>query len=492
MKMSIGKKVLGLVMVLIMTLGSISGVSATTNASTIVVTIDGQRVTFAGQGPVIVSGRTLVPVRAVFEALGFVVGWDGDARRATMTRGNDTIVMTIGSATFTTNGVAHTLDVPAQIINGSTMVPIRLPLESVGYNLEWDGPNNTVVITTGGSNSNTGNPSTGTSLPPTTGGVTVTQDAFALTFATANNVRVLYPDQVRPGVLHQLIYNYPTTPTTTSIVNWSVESNNPDVVWVSSGACSNNRRLFIQVHQAGTAIITLSPIHGGQQVDQITITVTPINFTATANQNGVHLTGPVFLTQDDIQRMLPYARQPADLVAIGRTDFNTIEGSDRLGEWREEMQASEFRHPNRPMTEQELQAWIERYNDAGGINALELEMLYLINAIRIEYDLNPLILCPNLSMASRLTSQLTRYHEVRFERHTDPFYGSSTRRAQLFSPYTIGVTESIQGGPVTSGSSAIAGWLNSPGHRAQMLSPNMVYIGVGSGGFTAVKQVVSG
>ena len=52
-------------------------------ADNIRVTINGQQVTFDGQSPVIVNGRTLVPVRGVFEQLGFVVGWDGEARQAT-------------------------------------------------------------------------------------------------------------------------------------------------------------------------------------------------------------------------------------------------------------------------------------------------------------------------------------------------------------------------------------------------------------------------
>jgi hypothetical protein len=113
------------------------------------VVINGQQVTFPDASPTIVDGRTLVPIRAVFEALGFVVGWNTDIQTATMTRGSDTIVMTIGSAVFATNGIAHTLDVPAQIINGSTMVPIRSPLESVGYWVEWDSRSNTVIISGG-------------------------------------------------------------------------------------------------------------------------------------------------------------------------------------------------------------------------------------------------------------------------------------------------------------------------------------------------------
>jgi hypothetical protein len=79
--------------------------------SRVVVDIDGQQVTFPDASPIIVEGRTLVPVRAVFEALDFVVSWNPDTRTATMTRGTDTIIITVGSATFTTNGVTRALDV---------------------------------------------------------------------------------------------------------------------------------------------------------------------------------------------------------------------------------------------------------------------------------------------------------------------------------------------------------------------------------------------
>ena len=110
------------------------------------VTIDGQQVTFDNQSPVIVNGRTLVPVRGVFEQLGFVVGWDGEARQATLTSDDYIVIITIDNATFTTNGVSHILNVPAQILGGSTMLPIRAVLESVGYYLDWDGGTQTVLI----------------------------------------------------------------------------------------------------------------------------------------------------------------------------------------------------------------------------------------------------------------------------------------------------------------------------------------------------------
>lgn len=115
-------------------------------ADTINVTINNQRVNFTDQVPTIVYGRTLVPVRGVFEMLGFDVGWNADTQQVTLTRESDTVVITIGNAAFTANGVSNTLDVPAQIIGGRTMLPIRAVLESVGYNVGWDGATGTVMI----------------------------------------------------------------------------------------------------------------------------------------------------------------------------------------------------------------------------------------------------------------------------------------------------------------------------------------------------------
>ena len=122
--------------------------SATVYANdNITVRISGEPVVFEGQQPAIVDGRTLVPVRGVFEQLGFTVGWDDDLRQATLTSDDHVVVITINSATFSTNGEDHALDVPAQIIGGSTMLPLRAVLESVGYHLDWDEVARAVLIT---------------------------------------------------------------------------------------------------------------------------------------------------------------------------------------------------------------------------------------------------------------------------------------------------------------------------------------------------------
>jgi len=123
-------------------------------ASEIGVTLDGGPVDFPDQQPMILGGRAFVPVRGVFEHLGFEVGWEPDTLTAVLTRGGREsfeVRITVGSAVFTTNGVEHRLDVPAMIIPpGRTMLPIRAVLESVGYMVDWDGSTRTVIITSAG------------------------------------------------------------------------------------------------------------------------------------------------------------------------------------------------------------------------------------------------------------------------------------------------------------------------------------------------------
>ena len=115
-------------------------------ADGISVRVNGEQVVFENQQPALVDGRTLVPVRGVFEALGFEVGWSGVTRIVTLNRSDFAVIITVDSDVFTTNGTTHALDVPAQIIGGSTMLPIRAVLESVGYYLDWHGATQTVLI----------------------------------------------------------------------------------------------------------------------------------------------------------------------------------------------------------------------------------------------------------------------------------------------------------------------------------------------------------
>ena len=143
------KRIISLIFALFLTISLLSANTAFAD-SEITVTINGQPVVFEGQGPAIVNGRTLIPVRGVFEALNFEVDWDGATETATLAREDYTVEVVVGQSWFTVNGIGGigtSLDVPAQIIGGRTMLPIRAVLESVNYYVDWNESTRTVVIT---------------------------------------------------------------------------------------------------------------------------------------------------------------------------------------------------------------------------------------------------------------------------------------------------------------------------------------------------------
>lgn len=96
--------------------------------------------------PYVKEGRTLAPIRAILEALGMIVSWDGTTQTATAIKGDITISVTINSNIAIVNGVQKTLDVPAEITNGRTFVPVRFFAEALNMNVDWDGYTKTVII----------------------------------------------------------------------------------------------------------------------------------------------------------------------------------------------------------------------------------------------------------------------------------------------------------------------------------------------------------
>lgn len=116
----------------------------------ITITVDGKYVDCSvyGQMPVIVEGRTLVPLRSVFEALGATVEWNNEQRSAVSVKGDVTVTLAIDSKELVVNGSVKTLDVPAQIMNERTMVPVRAVAEAFGCKVDWNNDTRTVVIVT--------------------------------------------------------------------------------------------------------------------------------------------------------------------------------------------------------------------------------------------------------------------------------------------------------------------------------------------------------
>jgi len=102
--------------------------------------------------PVIKNGRTLVPIRAIIEALGGTVGWDGTTRKATVTLGSATIELWIGKNAAKVNGVNTSIDaanakVVPEIISSRTMLPLRFVSENLGCSVVWADATKTITIT---------------------------------------------------------------------------------------------------------------------------------------------------------------------------------------------------------------------------------------------------------------------------------------------------------------------------------------------------------
>lgn len=118
-------------------------------AQTVSVTIDGTPVSFQGARAQVVNGRVLVPLRGVFEQMGAFVGWDPSTRTVLAQRGDTDVSLPLGSTTARVNGQPVRLDVPASVIGGRTLVPLRFIGEALGATVTWNAATRTVEIVTG-------------------------------------------------------------------------------------------------------------------------------------------------------------------------------------------------------------------------------------------------------------------------------------------------------------------------------------------------------
>ena len=161
--------------------------------------------------PFQVGNRTMVPMRAIFEALGAEVQWNDSTQTVTATKDASNVQLTIGETDALVDGQTVALDVPAMIRRGSTMVPLRFVSESLGADVRWSEANQMVSIFTDGtpnSNQNQNNDPTpamqtvviplGTVIPVTLDGAlsSLTSnvgDAFSVTVISTQNGDAEFP-----------------------------------------------------------------------------------------------------------------------------------------------------------------------------------------------------------------------------------------------------------------------------------------------------------
>lgn len=124
----------------------IVGISA--QAADITVTVNGEKVDFPNAVPFIENDRTLVPMRAIFEALGADVQWDEKTRTViSYSAETDTaITMQIDNNKMFVNEKEVILEVPAKIVNDSTVVPVRAVSEAMDCKVDWNEETKEITI----------------------------------------------------------------------------------------------------------------------------------------------------------------------------------------------------------------------------------------------------------------------------------------------------------------------------------------------------------
>lgn len=138
------KKLFPLILCLALVLTAVPVLSAAGNSAPAVF-LDGKQLVFEVD-PQIIDGSTLVPLRKIFESLGAKVEWEQESKTVTAIKGTSVIVYTVGHDYYTKDGKAATIPVAGQVVDGSTLVPLRFVGEALGATVGWEGSSRTITI----------------------------------------------------------------------------------------------------------------------------------------------------------------------------------------------------------------------------------------------------------------------------------------------------------------------------------------------------------
>lgn len=158
------KRKAGFILVLALILSLVMATAAFAESKTIVLKIGDPNMTVngisqeidpgRGTKALIIKDRTLVPIRAIIENMGGTIAWDDILKQVTISAAGKDIKLVIGDNTAQLKSQSSadtwakvTMDVPAQVINSRTMVPIRFVSENLGAKVDWAANTKTITIT---------------------------------------------------------------------------------------------------------------------------------------------------------------------------------------------------------------------------------------------------------------------------------------------------------------------------------------------------------
>lgn len=112
------------------------------------ITVDGEEKVYSPK-PFEESDRIFVPLRAILEDNGFAVNYDDETETiiAVNASTNDVLAMQLGNTGYSFNGTQYSFDVTPVLRNDRTFVPVRIMYEMLGYDVNYDEPTNTAIVT---------------------------------------------------------------------------------------------------------------------------------------------------------------------------------------------------------------------------------------------------------------------------------------------------------------------------------------------------------
>ena len=169
--------------------------------------------------------------------------------------------------------------------------------------------------------------------------------------------------------------------------------------------------------------------------------------------------------------------------------------AEEVAAFLEKNPMSRIQLPNRRLTDEERQEWIEEYWEMGGPGYVELEIFRVLNEVRLEHGLQPVIWDNALGMAARFYTQQKSQLNLNLGHNSGPYgtgepgtnasvfgQGASAQVAKAFGA-NLGRMSAGNAGSRSSfrrtAEQHVEGWMNSPGHRRVMLLHDALYVGAG-------------
>ena len=430
MKFCVVKKINAMILVVLLFLSMSLQLSnaASADTSDIRVVLDGLQIRF-DVPPQVISGRTMVPMRAVFEELGARVEWNPSTQTIIATTDSgDTLRLVIGSNTIYKNNIADVIDVPAQVINGRTMVPMRFIAQAMGLDVRWIESTRTVEIET----------------------------PIDVTAFEQRVFELINLERENRGY-HTLIWDDDLANVAR---NHSVDMavNNLSSTIGSDGSTTYDRleRAGVTMRSGGQIMVfnQRTPEAAAEQLIRN-------NLHSVLHENNTHI-GVGFHRKPDSQHRF-------------YTNINFGEDRATLRLLWNYPPLSEITIPNRRLTTDEMSTWISEYHVMGSSNHFEIEVVELVNKERANAGLRPLSINSTLMMTARFKSQ--SMSDLNYFDHTG-VYGEPWDLARVFGYNFRAFGENLARSQ-TSAASVVDTWMNSPGHRSNILNSGFNSIGVG-------------